>query len=113
MRFERPFSQGSNSFNSNQIILEPIRNGVMPDLMVLCRGINTLFDKSTLWLRTKKTIIELNVVNEESNAFATYLAQHGVNKWDMMVEIEKSFGRIANYSSMTWGWVLLDLILIR
>ncbi|KAK1379691.1 hypothetical protein POM88_021602 [Heracleum sosnowskyi] len=73
-------------------------DGAIPEHLYVIRQLNTRrYDKNS--------IIDLNLVNAECNALATYLAQHGANTWDCMVEIDAPFGRVKElwYNDMGLG----------
>ncbi|KAK1378627.1 hypothetical protein POM88_025371 [Heracleum sosnowskyi] len=64
---------------------EPLK-GVILEHQYAVRQINTR-------KADKNSIIEIEVISDESNRLATYLAEHGARTWDRMVELEAPFGR--------------------
>ncbi|KAK1373728.1 hypothetical protein POM88_029921 [Heracleum sosnowskyi] len=73
-------------------------DGVIPEHQYVVRQINTM-------KADKNSIIEIEVISEESNRLATYLAEHGARTWDRMVELEAPFGRVKEiwYNDMGLG----------
>lgn len=73
-------------------------DGVIPEHQYVVRQLNTRRED-------KNFRIDVNLVNEDCNTLASYLANHGAHTLDYMVEIQNLFGRVREiwYNDMGLG----------
>lgn len=83
-------------------------DGVILEHKFCIRLVNTRMDDKNSW-------IDVNLVGEECNSMAIYLAQHNARTWDIIVLIESPYGKLEGfwYNDMRLGPVSPHLQTIR